>query len=241
MKKHFFSTALIIGSLTFFVSCKTLQVTDLQPKSSHTSQKLPSLEAQIDLPSLENAYSKGVTQSTGVGLAVSTSSFSAIGVGASTSISYSDKRIQDVITLFQRDVINNISQDNSEVITGKIGLRITFSNIKFGGGGYIIPAIFTAGLAWAFGMPINVITQELELEVSVMDKNNKLIKKYTGYGKAKVNVAAYSGYKKMDGPTYQQASVGRKANIEAYNMAMAEIKASIEKDYDRLQKALQTN
>jgi hypothetical protein len=228
----------LLASCLFNVSCKTLQVSDLRPIGSN-NQKISLLIPQIDLASVENSYTKGSSVSQGVGVAT-TSNYITVGSFAGTSISFPDKRIQDVVTLFERDVQNNICASTSEP-QGNIGLKITFSNTKQGGAGYIVPAILTVGIAWACGMPINTVTQELEVQVEIRNKAGQLISKYEAVGKSKVNVAAYHGYTKGDAPYMVQASVGRKANIEAYNMAMTEIKASIERDYDKIQKGLQTN
>ncbi len=227
---------MLICSLVIAASCKTLQVSDLKPVNSN-QRKIASLIPQIDLPSVENAYTKGSSLSQGAGVAT-TSKYVTIGAFAGTSISFPDKRIQDIATLFERDVQNNICTPASETY-GNIRLKITFSKTKEGGWGYLVPAIFTAGIAWAFGMPMNTVTQELELQVEIHNKGGRLIARYEAIGKAKVNVAAYHGYTKGDAPYMVQASVGRKANIEAYNMAMQQIKISIDRDYDKIQKGFQ--
>lgn len=213
-----------------FYSCKTLQVSDLRPPYP-ANPKLPALTAKIDVQSLQNSYSSGSTLSQGVGVGVPVGGI-AIGTFAGSSISFPDKRQQDIVILFERDVNDNICFGNQT--KGSIELKITFSNTKEGGWEYFAPAVLTAGLAWAFGMPMNTVTQTLELQVEIKNSQNVTIGKYISNAKAKAKVAAYSGYKKGDAPYMVQASVGRKANIDAYNIAMKEIKEKIQSDYTRL-------
>ncbi len=222
---------LLLTALTASLySCKTLQVSDLRPPNP-TNPKLPLLTAKIDVQSLQNSYTSGSTLSQGVGVGVPVGGI-AIGTFSGSSISFPDKRQQDIVTLFERDVNDNISFGTQT--KGSIELKITFSHTKEGGWEYFAPAVLTAGLAWAFGMPMNTVTQTLELQVEIKNSQNMTVGKYVSNAKAKAKVAAYSGYKKGDAPYMVQASVGRKANIDAYNIAMKEIKDKIQADYQRL-------
>jgi len=221
---------LFVALTASLCSCKTLQVSDLRPPNP-TNPKLPALTAKIDVQSLQNSYSSGSTISQGIGVGVPVGGI-AIGTFAGSSISFPDKRQQDIVTLFERDVNDNICLGNHT--KGSIELKITFSHTKEGGFEYLAPAILTAGLAWAFGMPMNTVTQTLELQVEIKNSQNMTIGKYVSNAKAKTKVAAYSGYKKGDAPYMVQASVGRKANIDAYNIAMKEIKNKIQADYSKL-------
>lgn len=220
----------VLTCIALLNSCKTLQISDLRPLNP-SNPKLPMLVPKIDVQTLQNSYSSGSSISTGLGSAVAVGTI-AIGSFASSSISFPDKRQQDIVTLFERDVADNICSGKES--KGSVELKITFSHTKEGGWGYLVPAIFTAGIAWAFGMPMNTVTQELELQVEIKNSANVSVGKYTASAKAKTNVAAYSGYKKGDAPYMVQASVGRKANIDAYNEAMKIIKSQIQNDYTRL-------
>lgn len=221
---------LLVALTASLYSCKTLQISDLRPPNP-VNPKLPALTAKIDVQSLQSSYSSGSTISQGVCVGVPVGGI-AIGSFAGSSISFPDKRQQDIVTLFERDVNDNISFGNQA--KGSIDLKITFSHTKEGGWEYFAPAVFTVGLAWAFGMPMNTVTQTLELQVEIRNSQNETIGKYVSNAKAKAKVAAYHGYTKADAPYMVQASVGRKANIDAYNIAMKEIKEKIQADYSRL-------
>ncbi len=224
----------VLTCIFFLNSCKTIQISDLRPLNP-INPKLPMLVPKIDVKTLQNSYSSGSSDATGFGSAVAVGTIS-IGSFASSNISFPDKRQKDIVNLFERDVVDNICSGNES--KGSVELKITFSNTKEGGMGYLLPAIVTGGIAWAFGMPMNTVTQELELQVEIKNPANSRVGRYTASGKAKINVAAYGGYKKRDGPYMAQASVGRKANINAYNEAMKIIKSQIQTDYTRLVREL---
>lgn len=188
------------------------------------------------MQSVQSSYTGGSTVTQGIAVA-STSNFITVGAFAGTSTQFPDKRIQDIFTLFGRDAENNICKSDPKTL-GDICLKITYSKSKLGGYGWIVPAILTGTVAWWCGMPVQNWQQELELQVEIKNPSGQVVERYEASGKAKVNIGAYFGYAKTDAPYIGQSSTGRKANIEAYKMAMAEIKGDIERDHDKISKEL---
>jgi hypothetical protein len=97
----------------------------LQPRNEITS-KLPALEPISYVSTLENAYSKG--QSISIGSAYSTGVLGgAITVGSALTTNYADKRVNDALTIFERDVKENIS-NYIGTKKGSISFKITNSS-----------------------------------------------------------------------------------------------------------------
>lgn len=97
-------------------SCKTVQIKDLRPVSRN-NKLLPHLEPQIDLYSFQSAYSLGSSKSSGYGSGYATgvnNGIVSIGTYSGQTTSKADKRIQDAITLFERDVKDNICNYNTD-------------------------------------------------------------------------------------------------------------------------------
>lgn len=114
---------IIIISLT---SCRSaFEFSMLQPKNE-ISVKLPSLEPVTYISTLENAYSKG--QSISIGSAYATGTLGgAIAVGSALTTNFADKRVNDALVIFERDVKENISTYVGAK-KGSISLKITNSN-----------------------------------------------------------------------------------------------------------------
>ena len=109
-----------------FSGCKSaFQFSSLDPQGQ-VLLRLPALEPIVYVPSLENAYSKGNSYSAGSAVNVG---FGVAIVNAAT-VNYADKRVNDAITIFERDVKNNISNYVGEK-KGKITFKITNSSYSY--------------------------------------------------------------------------------------------------------------
>jgi hypothetical protein len=223
MRLFFF---LISGCL--LSGCLTVRNADLRVLHP-ANPKLPSLTPKIDMQSVQKAYVSDppTTRANNKALIAGVVETARV---ADSGFVISDKRQQDLIALFGKDVRLNIC-DSGGGAKGSIELKVTFGDATEGWRKYFIPAVLTGGLAWLFGMPLNTVTQELELQLTIKNADNVPVAKYTGNGLGWAKVAAYNGYKKTDGDYVVQASVGRKANIEAYNRAMKVIKDSLAVHY----------
>ena len=231
MKKIIQISMLMLIFVTFLVGCQSIQMSDLRPPKSPISGKLPSLEPNIDVNSLHAAYSFGTTVGSGSATGYETTALGGVigtSVFTSQQTAVADKRIQDFIVLFEREVRDNITVGDYDS-KGKAVARIIIGETKVGGFGWFLLSCLTLTVPNWFGMPLWNYVTELELEVVIKDCNDKVIGRFQGYGRSRVPVAAWHGY---DGGSLSQITgtedAVRMSNIRAINMAMAEIKAKIE-------------
>jgi len=207
---------MLFSFLAITVSCKTIQRSDLRTSSNTLTQKLPVLTPKVDEKSLANTFTINVG-------------------GTMQGATYADKRIQDLVTLFERDVTENICEPG-KVPAGTISLFISYSEIKMNNWGLILLNAFTAMVPAILGVPITNTREDIEINVEISDKQGNKISEYTGNGKGKAVMAFYYGYKGTNGGG--DFPIARKANIIAYNMAMEEIKEKISKDAPNLTEKL---
>lgn len=216
-------------------SCKTITYTDLTP-TSPLKYKIVNLTPKIDESSLKGAYTMGSSEISGgsANMNIISTSFS-IGTFDASSVNFTDKRKTDIITLFKKDVIENICESGEP--KGSIELYISFED-EFHKREYFwayIPLLFIPSL---FGMTNFYVREELALDVYIKDKKNKIISKYSATGSGEVAIALWRGY--ADEIYNRKMSSGnRKANIEAYKDAMKKIKKQIENDQSFLNGQLQ--
>lgn len=223
----------IVGFIIILLnSCKTIEMSDLKPVNRNANL-IPTLEPQIDTYSFQSAFSLGSSSSSGFGsssLNGTSSGFVSTGFYSGQAVFKADKRIQDVITVFERDVRENICNNNQEK-KGYIVCKIPFIKSKAKNWGLIIfPFAVTDGISSLFGIPIYHYQTEVEMEVEILDLNKKSIARYAGYGKAKIPVALYHGYSAPIWNSTGNEGGVRKSNILAIKIALNEIKQKIEKD-----------
>lgn len=251
---------IIILSVILLVvaGCKSsFEFSMLQPVGE-LNTKLPSLEPVVYISTLENAYSKGTSFSSGGAY-----SFGALGgvvttVAASTT-NYADKRVNDVIVLFERDIKNNVTSYIGDK-KGKVTLKITNSSYvpKPKVGSYFAAWIGAMGLIYipvypkmvesenigsttalagvittvtALIVPFFIkpeATQFVEIEVEVTDLQNNVLGRYSGMGQWHYKSNMYKFPK----------DIQRIVNIEAFKNAMKQVKTKIDRDNQRLNEAL---
>ena len=114
-------------ALLSITSCASFQMNLLNPKQT-ISPQLPYIEAQFDVTSIESAYTLGSTTGGASTIGAANWNFNknrAFGLGTSftalNTTSFRDKRVQDAITIFKREVENNIC-DNA--IDNKKGIAV---------------------------------------------------------------------------------------------------------------------
>lgn len=244
---------LVVGTI-FFSSCRSaFEFASLQPKGG-LSSKLPSLEPITFISTLENAYSKG--QSYSVGSAYSFGkNRSAVSVGSALTTYFTDKRVNDALVIFERDVKDNITNYIGEK-KGSISFKITNSSyvlkhkrfthiLAFGGTAALLgialeptmEASDDPGVQMSSAAAITVIPaliyaaiikpkaiQNIEIEVEILNLQEKVIGRYTGIG-----VGVY----KSNMYTFPK-DVNRIVNAEAIKNALQEIKTKIDIDSNKL-------
>jgi hypothetical protein len=153
-----------------------------------------------------------------------------------------DRRIEDLsntnvvantdeIRLFTDEVENNLIDPYGDKY-GYIAIKRNIIEAKSGGLGYTIAGGIPAGIPWLFGLPMSNIKYKIEIELRILDKNNKLIGKYSATGESKVTVALYHGY--------SAANAYRKSYLEAMLEAFDKIRPKIQKDSKRVNDILLT-
>jgi hypothetical protein len=225
MKKIFLLT--LVAHLVS--SCASMKMTDLKPEPKN-SKLLPTLQTRIDINSFESAYTLGTTTSTSTGTVYgqsktgqNKSQVSGIGVSVSSSTMSKDPRIQDAITIFDRDVKDNITDPFGES-KGYILCKINASKSKLNLGWALLSGV-TLMIPNILGMPMGAYKITLDVDVEIYDNSEKLIARYNGVAKKKTYMAAYWGYGK---------DVERVANIKAFRDAMNQIKLQIENDHEKI-------
>ena len=214
---------LTVLATIFLSSCVSMKMTDLKPDSKNI-KLLPTLEPRIDLSSFESAYSLGTSISSSVGTVIGQSQISAIGTSITEATMSKDVRIQDAITIFDREVKDNITDpfgDSKGFILCKIN-----ASIKKLGGGWAILSILTSMIPNLFGMPVLASTITLDVDVEIYNNSEKLIARYNGIATDKKYLAAYWGYGIHD--------MLRVSNIMAFRKVMNQIKKEIESDYENI-------
>ncbi len=153
-----------------------------------------------------------------------------------------DRRIEDLsntnviantdeIKLFTDEVENNLIDPYGDKY-GYIAIKRNIIEAKSGGLGYTIAGGLTSGIPWLFGLPMSNIKYKIEIELRILDRNNKLIGKYSATGESKVTVALYYGYSGADAV--------RKSYLEAMLEAFDKIRPKIQKDSKRINDTLLT-
>jgi hypothetical protein len=220
MKKFFLVPVILAILLT---GCKSIYLSELKPTPKNT-KLLPPLEPIVNIESLESAYSSGssVVEVSKYNTRPSNSTF--LGIASSTSTIYKDKRIQDAITIFERDVTDNISNPFGEK-KGSITCRIVAGEQSMKDN-WVWATAFSAFTLNLFGIPLYSSVTNIDVEVDIYSKNNNLIGKYSATGYSKVWVALYWGY--------DETSASRKSAYSAFKLALNEIKLKIQDDNERL-------
>lgn len=212
----------LIGVIFLFSSCASLKKSDLK-QSDIGCVKLPALEPRVDMNSIQSVYSVGTTTGSNVDNGF-------IGSNITVSEISKDRRVQDVITIFDREV--------KDCITNPFGERKGYILCKFASGNskrsalpvlsgffFLVPNIL--------GMPFDQVKTSIDVDIEIYDKNERLIGRYNASGFDKSQSAFYYGYKLSD--------MGRISGINAFKMALNTIKQKIETDKERLVKELNIN
>jgi hypothetical protein len=203
-----------------FASCRTVNLSELNPQG-RINPLLPALEVEFDMYSLEKNFpdrfnSQATYSSTS--MEVTSQSFNI------TNVKSVDITSNDFITLFNREVKNNITNPYGEK-KGKIVCRIAGKDEK---ATYMLRllSLFSFGTLNVLGMPYNINNNLIDIDVEILNNNNELIGLYSAMGKGKEISSLYYGH------AYPSAI--RYANIKAFKEAMADIKNQIEADHERI-------
>jgi hypothetical protein len=209
-----------IGVLMFGVnSCKSLDSSTLHPKMK-SEKLLPPLTPVLDVESFASRFPLAVTYGAGDGV-------------SAVSGTRSNPHIADFNLIFQRDVEKNISEFDlmGEEKKGTIKCSFIDASGKYKGVVWNVISWFTLGIPYLFGMPANVREDEMQIEVSIFDIENRLVGRYrSDVHKNTSYNAMYWGYKEAVLPHINYRLI--------FTKCMEDIKRQIEKDYSKLYDAL---
>lgn len=209
---------LLAGSL-FINGCRTIAFDEFRPEMPN-SRLLPSLHVHIDTLSLESFYWNDQ----------STHAFfdDHLNPPPFRHRYIRDIRVQDAITLFERDVKDNLTNPIGHKF-GFITCKVVTGECRYSAVNTFV-SVATLFIPNIFGMPFNSHMTHLELEVEVYDSRQHLLGRYAATGSSKVPIALWRGYRTAD--------AYRLSNIKAFKAAMRRIKEKIAKDYEAINQEL---
>lgn len=230
MKKTCYIGILLLLSF-FILGCKSFDPQLLRPEGA-LDQRIPPLEVQIDRVSLETAYSAGQTVSEELGYGIGDREdgyLSIVSVATLMSQTLRDKRVQQAVVIFDREISDNIC-DPAGKKYGYAVCRIANRDARLGWG-WLVPSALTLFTINLFGFPAMSQTTELDVEVEIMDANYNRVAKYSAIAKDTKHVAFYWGYPVPTKPHIdKENTLTRITSASALRMAMKDIKRQIERD-----------
>ena len=189
------------------------------------------METVVDTNNLEYTYSLGSYSGSANSLGAGLGNNNWTGwtqTTAMSGISYRDQRIGDLINLFEKEVKENITDPNGQkkgYISLKLGYRGQSENWV-----YPIVSIVTLCIPNFLGFPFEHISQTLEVQVEIWNKNKDLIKKYTENVEDDEYLAMYWGY--------GEDTINRKLAADNIKNALEKIRKRIEIDANEINKKL---
>ncbi len=225
--------------------CSGFQLSLLRPQGQ-LQQRLPHLEFLVDTGSILAAYSLGRTTSHVSRFGTSDRIYKkrrSYGIRSSyskkTTQKFLDKRVQDAITIFQREIEQNICEPPFDGAKGYAVCRIAGCNRTTNWGWYV-PTACTATISLLFGVPMLSQSVEVDVALDIYSKDEKLIGTYSGLGHDTAYATLYWGCNPLDVQFYDSdSSMSRTASARALQAALTDIKSQIQRDAPMLSRILQ--
>lgn len=236
MKRTIYVFGTLLMALMLCSCATTLSLADLRPEGA-LANPLPTLAPEIDTYSLESVYSswpQRYSRGTGVGVSLSSTddermSDSYIYIDTPSSRRhFRDQRVQDAVTIFTREVTENISRPTGPT-RGTVNCRIASGSAEMRGQGLLLLSGCFFLVPSLLGLPYGFSVTELDVNCDIYDSRGDCIGRYNAIGKCRIPLTFYTSYSSTD----------RKTAVEALKKAMKEIKLQIERDSARLTSALQ--
>jgi len=127
---------------------------------------------------------------------------------------------EDELRIFTKEVEENLIDPYGDKY-GYIALKKNIIDIKYGGG-YFWPSSLLATIPNLFGLPFLDIRHKVEVEIRILDRNNKLVGKYSAIGESSAKAAYYYGY--------SMRNASRKSYPDALMDAFDKIRPQIQSD-----------
>lgn len=211
------------GLALILVGCRTFDFQELNSFGSLNSF-LPAMEIIFDDQSFENEKQHIVSNSQRIVSDDDVLSFSTPS-NTYTSIVYDKEATLFIRNYFYSNVCNRMGEAK-----GKIRITRYYYDTGSPFSVLLYFSLFTGGTINLLGIPAYIARVSVGLNVDVLDNEGKLVAHYTAYAKDKAPVAAYYGY------TFHDAT--QKVKYTAYEQALDEIKANMQKDKNTLIKVL---
>lgn len=208
-------------------ACRTLQMSDFHQKDQ-LAEPLPPLTLQVHAESFAGHFAAemlrdGMTYGAASGNVWIPSPFAVY-----TQIG---EPMRDVFTVLGNELNDNTTQRAGEKY-GLARFKLVHYERREPGWGWLVPSVFTLGVANLAGMPANKIQSNLELQMEILDANQNVVAQYRAPGSGKATVKMYSGYSGF--------GAKRKANLLALQEAMRHIRKQMEADLPKINAALQS-
>lgn len=235
---HTKSVTKLLLFLTFAISiasCSTISYVpkvslDSSPKTINKSVQVDKFKDSSPIEDRKNPF---------LGLSVTNEESMASGLDLEvTNAVVSDFSVNGLFKQISRRVENPdfVLKGEIKKFTGKAQLN-NFAKISWVAGLAAIiaapaanePLIFLGAvpiLSWYFGVPISKNTSEIEIEMSLYDKNNNLISTYTGKSGNLISTSMY----------YNKVFAVPSMTNKTFSMAIMQIREQILKDIDKLTK-----
>ena len=218
---------------------------DINPDNRPNARLLPYLVPMVDTNNVQTIYTAGTlttksqSNTTGASYSVGTGNryygqqanlYSESTNSRSDTTFYSDLRVGDVQNIFTKEVEQNIVDVNQAgnprgYIVLRLNGRVSDSNEVL----ELVNAL-TVGTLCLLGLPNNIVSEELDINVAIYNNAGTLIRQYTVTAKDSEYNAMYYGYTDKD--------ASRKSAAEALKGALEEIRVKIYRDYDVLSRSL---
>lgn len=223
-------TKFLLLCILCLCSCKSITYKDVNPSIIPNSNLLPALEPIVSLNNLEATYTAGSYNGyvNNFGSGYGQNNWAGWMQTSTIEGTYNkDIRVYDVINIFQKEVKENITSPYGEkkgYITLKLGYRE--KNISpF----YILTSTLSLYTLNFLGYPINKVSQTLEVEVEILNKNKELIKRYVESSTDECYIAMYWGY---------SASAHRKVAADNIRHTLEKIRLRINSDAKEIKNKL---
>lgn len=200
MKGIYMKKIILLSLCLFLGACAGYDLQQaMRPESRNIYQKLPNMEPIFE-----------------AGKALETDTKT--GTSGTTSVQLNN----EFATLFRREVEKNLINEDGPV-KGKLVLEPVYFKREYNTA-WILPSAFSLYILNLLGMPAGSDTSKWELELNVLDKNGKRIKRYSAEAENTEYFAAYWG-------TYNpyQAAV-----FEGYKKALDDIIKQLQADIPTL-------
>lgn len=222
---------ILCGTVLLLAACQNISQKDFQ-LSDFQSEKLPPLEAVVDVNNLESVFSAGGYYGTSYNNGTLYNDNSSWVQTTSISGDYiKDSRIQNTVTLFNDFVKDKIT---SPYGAKKGSMRLTvdyrnhqknYTNILTGLATFF--SIYTLPLV---GFPVKSYEDEMKLSVEIYNNRKEMIRRYSAVVDNKTWVALYWGYNVND--------VADKASLDNVRQALNQIGMQISAEAPQIKKLL---